>query len=65
MHPDDVLAELWATKAVILAKLGRKDEAAQVRELYAEPATPFPPSVYKTIHEKLMELKMRNQIDKP
>jgi hypothetical protein len=56
--------ELWATKAVILAKLGRNDESAQIRERYAKAATTFPPSVYKAFHEKLMELKMRNQIDK-
>jgi tetratricopeptide (TPR) repeat protein len=64
VNPDDVLVELWATKAVILAKLGRNDESAQIRERYAKAATTFPPSVYKAFHEKLMELKMRNQIDK-
>ena len=65
VHPDDILAELWITKAQILAKLGREDEAAEIRERYAGPVTPFPPSVYKTIHEKLMEWKTLNvnQID--
>ena len=53
----DKLDSALATKAQILAKLGRKDEAAQIRERYAEPATPFPPSVYKAFHEKLMGWK--------
>jgi tetratricopeptide (TPR) repeat protein len=65
VNPDGVLIELWATKAVILAKLGRNDEAAQIRERYAKPTTEFPPSVYKSFHEKLKEWKTRNQIDKP
>ena len=65
VNPDDVLVELWSTKAQILTKLGRNDEAAQIRERYAKPATPFPPSVYKAFHEKLMEWKTgnENQID--
>jgi hypothetical protein len=61
VNPDDILTELWNTKAQILAKLGREDEAAQIRERYAEPATPFPPGTYKAFHEKLMEWKARNE----
>lgn len=64
-NPDDVLVELWTTKAEILGKLGRNDEAAQIRERYAKPAREFPPSVYKSFHEKLKEWKPRNQIDNP
>ncbi len=64
-NPDDVLVELWTTKAEILGKLGRNDEAAQIRERYAKPTREFPPSVYKSFHEKLKEWKIRNQIDNP
>ena len=64
-NPDEILIELWATKAEILAKLGRNDEAAQIRERYTKPTTEFPPGVYKSFHEKLKEWKTRNQIDKP
>ena len=63
VNPDDILVELWATKAVILAKLGLNDESAHIRERYAKAATTFPPSGYRAFHEKLMELKIRNQID--
>lgn len=64
-NPDDVLVELWTTKAEILGKMGRIDEAAQIREHYAKPTREFPPSVYKSFHEKLKEWKTRNQIDNP
>ena len=64
-NPDEILIELWTTKAEILAKLGRNDEAAQIRERYTKPTTEFPPGVYKSFHEKLKEWKTRNQIDKP
>ena len=64
-NPDDVLVELWTTKAEILGMLGRNDEAAQIRERYAKPTREFPPSVYKSFHEKLKEWKTRNQIDNP
>ena len=39
--------------------------AAQIREHYAKPTREFPPSVYKSFHEKLKEWKTRNQIDNP
>jgi len=52
-HPDDTLVELWAVKAEILDKLGRRDEAAQMRKRAAEPARPDVPSPYKSIHERL------------
>jgi tetratricopeptide (TPR) repeat protein len=64
-NPDDVLVELWTTKAEILGKMGRIDEAAQIREHYAKPTREFPPSFYKSFHEKLKEWKTRNQIDNP
>jgi len=60
-NPDEILIELWTTKAEILAKLGRNDEAAQIRERYTKPTTEFPPGVYKSFHEKLKEWKTRNE----
>jgi hypothetical protein len=67
VHPDDILEELWDTKAVLLDKLGRKDEAAQLRGRAAEPAKPFPPGIYKEFHEKLKDWRNRNKdrIEKP
>jgi len=55
-RPDDILTELWATKAVILEKLGRKEEAATVGRRSKEPANIEPPSVYKAFHERVGEL---------
>jgi hypothetical protein len=55
VHPDDILVELWTTKAGILDKLGRKDEAAQMRKLAAQPAKPDAPSIYQSTHERLKD----------
>jgi hypothetical protein len=52
-HPDDTLVELWKTKAEILDKLDRRDEAAKTRKRVAEPARPDVPSLYKLTHERL------------
>ena len=52
-NPDDTLVELWNTKAEILDKLGRSDEAAQMRKRTAEPGRADAPSPYKSTHEKL------------
>ncbi|MFT5109993.1 MAG: hypothetical protein ACI9UA_005645, partial [Pseudoalteromonas tetraodonis] len=52
-NPDDTLVELWDTKAEIFDKLGRKDEAAQMRKRAAEPGRATAPSIYKAFHEKL------------
>ena len=60
-QPDDILVELWATKAVILDKLGRKEEAAQMRKRSAEPAKPDAPSVYKLFHERLKNWRVSNK----
>ncbi|MBT7959970.1 MAG: hypothetical protein HN759_11630 [Akkermansiaceae bacterium] len=64
-NPDDTMVELWNTKAEILDKLGRKDEASQMRKRTRKPGRADAPSVYKAFHEKLIKLKTRNQIDKP
>jgi hypothetical protein len=65
--PDDVLVELWATKVVILAALGRKADPAEMRRASAEPATTESASVYKSFHERLKNWRMNNktQIGKP
>jgi tetratricopeptide (TPR) repeat protein len=52
-HPDDTLVELWNTKAEILDKLDRRDEAAKMRKRVAEPARPDVSSPYKLTHEIL------------
>jgi len=51
--PDDTLTELWATKAIILDALGRKDEAAVVRKRSEGPAREVPLDIYKLFHERL------------
>jgi hypothetical protein len=65
VHPDDILVELWTTKAGILDKLGRKDEAAQMRKLAAEPAKPDAPSIYKSTHERLKEWLKKHPMETP
>ena len=62
---DEILVELWTTKAGILDKLGRKDEAAQMRKLAAEPAKPDAPSIYKSTHERLKEWLKKHQMETP
>ena len=52
-QPDDTLVELWNTKAEILDKLDRRDEATKMRKRATEPARPDVPSVYKLTHERL------------
>ena len=54
-NPDDTLVELWDTKAEILDKLGRRDEASQMRKRAAEPGRANAPSLYKSTHEKLKD----------
>jgi hypothetical protein len=62
---DEILVELWTTKAGILDKLGRKDEAAQMRKLAAEPAKPDAPSIYKSTHERLKEWLKKHPMETP
>jgi hypothetical protein len=54
-HPDDTLVELWNTKAEILDKLGRRDEAAKMRKRSEEPDSAKSSSIYKAFHEKLQD----------
>ncbi|MFZ9937330.1 MAG: hypothetical protein ACO3JG_09770 [Luteolibacter sp.] len=63
--PDDILVELWATKAGILDQLGRKDEAAEMRKRAAEPAATSGPGVYQSTHERLKEWLKRHQMETP
>jgi hypothetical protein len=62
---DEILVELWTTKAGILDKLGRKDEAAQMRKLAAEPAKPDAPSIYQSTHERLKEWLKKHPMETP
>ena len=57
-RPDNILVELWAIKALILDKLGRKEEAAQMRRRSEEPASIEPPSVYEEYHGKLKQFRI-------
>ena len=57
-RPDDILLELWAIKLLILDKLGRKEEAAQMRRRSEEPASAEPSSVYEEFHDKLKKLRV-------
>jgi hypothetical protein len=57
-QPDDIIVELWATKAAILDKLGRKDEAVAVRKRSEEPVEPGYESMYWLFHEKLKNWRL-------
>ena len=59
--PDDVLVELWATKAVILDKLGRKEDAASVRKRSEEPVQPGSENIYWLFHQRLKNWRMNKQ----
>jgi hypothetical protein len=56
-RPDNILVELWAIKALILDKLGRKEEAERMRRRSEEPASTEPSSVYEEFHGKLKKLR--------
>ena len=62
-NPDDTLVELWDTKAEILDKLGRRDEAAQMRKRAAEPARADAPSPYKSTHERLKDWLKQHRME--
>ena len=54
-NPDDTMVELWNTKAEILDKLGRKDEATQMRKRTVKPGRADAPSPYKSVHDNLRD----------
>ena len=62
-HPDDTLVELWDIKSEILDKLGRTDEAAQMRRRSEEPASTRPASIYKTFHDKLKDWLKQHRME--
>ena len=64
-NPDDILVELWATKAGILDQLGRKDEAAEMRKRAAEPAAPSGPGIYHSTHERLKNWLKQHRKESP
>ncbi|MDP6546073.1 MAG: hypothetical protein QGH60_18995 [Phycisphaerae bacterium] len=61
-YPDDTLVELWAIRAEILDKLGRKDEAAKMRKRAAEPAKADIPSPYKSTHQRLKDWSKQHRM---
>jgi hypothetical protein len=63
--PDDILVELWSTKAGILDQLGRKDEAAEMRKRAAEPAAPVGPGIYQSTHERLKNWLKQHRMEAP
>lgn len=64
-NPDDTMVELWAVKGEILEKLGRSDEAAQMRQRTAEPGRPDDPSPYKSVHERLKDWFKQHRMETP
>jgi hypothetical protein len=62
-NPDDTLVKLWKTKAEILDKLDRRDEAAQMRKRAAEPGEATAPSLYKAFHEKLNDWLKQHKME--
>lgn len=59
--PDDIIIELWAIKAVILDKLGRKEEAAGMRKRSEESVEPGFQSVYWLFHERLKNWRLNRK----
>ena len=61
------MVEMWNTKAEILDKLGRSDEATQLRKRTVKPGRADAPSPYKSTHDKLRDwLKQhKTQTQKP
>lgn len=56
--PCDVLSLLWAVKADILEKLGRRTLADEARHRAEQPVQADPPDVYHAFHEKLSKLRL-------
>lgn len=55
--PCDVLVLLWSTRATILDKLGRSDEAKAMRDRASEPHVTHQASVYSEFHDKFDQIK--------
>ena len=62
-NPEDTMVELWTVKAEILDKLGRRDEAAQMRKRAAEPGRADVPSPYKSTHERLKDWLKQHRME--
>lgn len=59
--PCDVMAELWATKAAILERLDRKDEAAALRKQAAAPVQEDHENAQKQLHERLKVSRLKDK----
>lgn len=57
-EPCDTICMLWTEKAAILDKLGRSDEAENLRKLGEKPVQEHYNSVYETFHQKLDDLNL-------
>ncbi len=62
-NPDDTIVELWAVKAEIFDRLGRSEEAAQIRKRAAEPSRADVSSMYKSTHDNLKNWFKQHRVD--
>jgi hypothetical protein len=58
-EPCDVVCLLWQEKAMIMDKLGRKEEAVGLREQAANSKVSHRPYVYSTFHYRLHDLERK------
>jgi hypothetical protein len=58
-EPGASLIEMRTLRALILGKLGRAEEAKVAQENAAIRPTPYPSSIYKMIHDKLRDLRLK------
>lgn len=64
-EPCDVLAMLWTTRAQILDKLGRADDAQVMRAQAKQAVVVESGSIYGAFHQKLSELNIKPEVTNP